>query len=159
MRKLFVASALLFSSLTFAGEDVIIENAFARAVPPGQPNSAAFMTLDNHGHHDASLVSASSSVAEVTELHTHTDVDGVMQMRQIDTIEIPAGQQTHLQPGGLHVMLIGLKQNLADGDQIDLTLTFADGSEKALEIPVRHAMPVHSDGHQHSHDHSHSHSH
>lgn len=142
MRKLFIASALVFSSLTFANESIQIEESFARAVPPGQPNSAAFMTLHNHGKTDLRVISASSNVSNVTELHTHTNVDGVMQMRQIDAIEIPAGGITELKPGGLHVMLIGLTQTLDEGDHVEVTLSFEDGSEKLLEVPVKHVMPM-----------------
>lgn len=149
MRKLICASALLFSTLSFACESVHIEEPFARAVPPGQPNSAAFMTLNNHGDQDARIISASSNVSEVTELHTHTEVDGVMQMRQIDAIDIPAGGTTELKPGGLHVMLIGLNQNLAEGDSVELTLSFEDGTEKQLDVPVKHVMPMMNQQHKH----------
>lgn len=147
MRKLFLASALVFSSLTLANDAVQIDEPFARAVPPGQPNSAAFMTLHNHGETDARIVSATSNVSNVTELHTHTNVDGVMQMRQINAIEIPAGGVTELKPGGLHVMLIGLTQNLAEGDRVEVTLSFEDGTEKLLEVPVKHVMPMMNHSH------------
>ncbi|WP_417581481.1 copper chaperone PCu(A)C [Nitrincola sp.] len=142
MRKLCFASALLFSSFSFATESVNIHEPYARAVPPGQPNSAAFMQLENTTETDLAVITAQSSVSEVAELHTHTDVDGVMQMRQVESIALPAGETTELKPGGLHIMLIGLKQPLADGDQIDLTLTFSDGSATELTLPVRHVMPM-----------------
>lgn len=146
MRKLCLASALLFSSFSFATESIKIHDPYARAVPPGQPNSAAFMQLENTSSIDLALTSALSSVSEVTELHTHTDVDGVMQMRQVESIALPAGETAELKPGGLHIMLIGLKQPLADGDQIDLTLSYSDGSATELTLPVRHVMPM---GHAH----------
>ena len=149
MRKLIMVTAIAFSSFVSACEDLHIHDAFARAVPPGQPNSAAFMTLHNHGTKDVRITSASSNVSEVTELHTHTEVDGVMQMRQIDAIEIPAGGMTELKPGGLHVMLIGLTQNLAEGDTVEVTLNFEDGSDRLLEVPVKHVMPMMQ--HQHKH--------
>lgn len=149
MRKLLLASALVFSSFSFANEAIIIEEPFARAVPPGQPNSAAFMTLKNESSDIVRIISATSNVSEVTELHTHTEVDGVMQMRQIDAIEIPADGMTQLKPGGLHVMLIGLTQNLAEGDTVEVTLNFEDGSDRLLEVPVKHVMPMMQ--HQHKH--------
>lgn len=146
MRKLVFAGALLFSAFSFASESITVHDPYARAVPPGQPNSAAFMQLENTTHADLTLVTAQSSVAEVTELHTHTDVDGVMQMRQVENIALPAGETAELKPGGLHIMLIGLKQPLADGDLVDLTLNFSDGSATELSLPVRHVMPM---GHAH----------
>lgn len=157
MRKLLLASALAFSSFVYACEDLHINDAFARAVPPGQANSAAFMTLNNHGKHDVRLVSAQSNVSEVTELHTHTEVDGVMQMRQIDEITVPAGGTTELKPGGLHIMLIGLTQPLAEGDQVELTLNFADGSEKQLQVPVQPVMPMMQHGNHQQQQHGHKH--
>lgn len=114
-----------------------VEGAYARAVPPGQPNSAAFMSITNHGDRDHALVSASSSVADVTELHTHTMEDGMMKMRQVEKIDLPAGATVVLQPGGLHVMLIGLKEGFAPDTQAELTLRFDNGEELAVEVPVK----------------------
>lgn len=149
MRRLLLASSLVFSSLAFANDAITVDEPFARAVPPGQPNSAAFMNLHNTSDADVRIISASSNVSNVTELHTHTDVDGVMQMRQIDAIEIPASGSTELKPGGLHVMLIGLNQNLAEGDSVELTLNFEDGTEKQLDVPVKHVMPMMKQQHKH----------
>src|SRR5690554_233347 len=139
----------LGTSVAFAA-DVSIEQPFARATPPGQPNSAAFMQLSNKGEATA-LVAAHSSVANVVELHTHIHDEGVMRMRKIEQIELPAGATTLLEPGGLHVMLIDLKQSLQDGSRIDLTLEYADGSEQQIEVPVQMAMPAGMQMQQHEH--------
>lgn len=139
----------LGTSVAFAA-DVSIEQPFARATPPGQPNSAAFMQLSNKGEATA-LVAAHSSVANVVELHTHIHDEGVMRMRKIEQIELPAGATTLLEPGGLHVMLIDLKQPLQDGSRIDLTLEYADGSMQQIEVPVRMAMPAGMQMQQHKH--------
>lgn len=139
----------LGTSVAFAA-DVSIEQPFARATPPGQPNSAAFMQLSNKGEATA-LVAAHSSVANVVELHTHIHDEGVMRMRKIEQIELPAGATTLLEPGGLHVMLIDLKQPLQDGSRIDLTLEYADGSMQQIEIPVQMAMPAGMQMQQHKH--------
>ena len=63
-----------------------------------------------------------------------------MRMRKIDKIELPAGGEVTLQPGGLHVMLLGLKQDLNEGERISVTLKFSDGSSKTIEAPVRMVM-------------------
>jgi hypothetical protein len=139
----------LGTSVAFAA-DVSIEQPFARATPPGQPNSAAFMQLSNKGEATA-LVAAHSSVANVVELHTHIHDEGVMRMRKIEQIELPAGATTLLEPGGLHVMLIDLKQPLQDGSRIDLTLEYADGSMQQIEVPVQMAMPAGMQMQQHKH--------
>lgn len=120
-----------------AAETVTVSDAYARAVPPGQPNSASFMTLTSKSDMDHALVEASSPAAGVVELHTHTMADGMMQMRRVEKIDIPAGGSTKLEPGGLHVMLIGLKQELKPEESISLTLVFEDGSKTEVTAPVR----------------------
>jgi len=114
-----------------------VSDPYARAVPPNTPASAVFLTLTNKSDVEQKLVSASSDVANVVELHTHVKKDGMMQMRKIDAISIPANGSTTLKPGGLHIMLIELKQALAVDSMIPVTLTFEDGSEQALNVPVR----------------------
>ncbi len=120
-----------------AMDDVTLNDPYVRAVPPGQPNSAAFMQIVNQGSSDHALVGGSSPASEVVELHTHTMEGGMMRMRQVEKIDLPAGQTVSLQPGGLHVMLIGLKQKLLPGEDVELTLTYEDGSEVTVKAPVR----------------------
>lgn len=120
-----------------AADGVSVADAYVRAVPPGQPNSASFMTVKNTGSADHALVGGSSPAAEVVELHTHTMEDGMMRMRQVEKIDLPAGESVSLKPGGLHVMLIGLKQKLMPGEDVSLTLQFEDGSEVTVDAPIR----------------------
>lgn len=123
-----------------AAERVEVIDAHARAMPPSASNSAAFMTLRNAGP-SAALVRADADVSETVELHTHTHEDGVMKMRPVSKIELPAGEDTVLKPGGLHVMLIGLKQPMTAGDTFDLTLSFADESTRTVTVEVRAIEP------------------
>lgn len=135
--------------VTALAEGIVIEDGYVRAVPPGQANSAAFMTLTNQSNEDRALLAAETDAAEVVELHTHRMEDGMMRMRQIDQIDLPAGEAVILEPGGLHVMLIGLAQPLTPGDSVELTLGFDDGSQESLTLPVKRiehgmgAMPHH----------------
>lgn len=124
-----------------AADVVSVENPFARAVPPGQPNSASFMTLVNTSDVDHSIKSASSPVAATVELHTHTNNNGVMEMRQVPQIDVPAKGRTELKPGGLHVMLIGLQQELKVGATAPITLTFEDGSTTTVDAPIQEITP------------------
>ncbi|MET0066702.1 MAG: copper chaperone PCu(A)C [Candidatus Thiodiazotropha sp.] len=126
-----------FALAATAGDGVLVDDPYVRAVPPGQPNSASFMSLRNTTDQDQQLVGASSRVAEVVELHTHTLEDGMMRMRQVEKIELPAGETVRLKPGGLHIMLIGLKQKLVPDEQVLLTLKFSDGSEREVSAPVK----------------------
>ncbi len=131
-----LASAGLASAGGVA-DQVMVSDAYTRAVPPGQPNSASFLTVINHSSQGAALVGASSSAAKVVELHNHTMNNGMMQMRRVDKIDLPAGGTVKLQPGGYHVMMIGLHKDLKPGDMVELKLVFADGSEKAVMAPVK----------------------
>lgn len=123
-----------------AADNVMVNNPYVRAVPAGQPNSAAFMTLMNHGDKAVAVVGGSSPAANVVELHTHVHEGGMMKMRRIDKIDVDAGGSTELKPGGLHVMLIGLQQELKEGINVSVTLKFDDGSSKTIEAPVKKVM-------------------
>ena len=142
-------AALCLSANLYAGSaaDLVkADGAFARAVPPGQPNSAAFVTLTNTDDGDHALVAAETNAAEVVELHTHTMEDGMMKMRRVDKIGLPAGETVKLQPGGLHIMLIGLEHQLEPGEELAITLIFEDDGRAALTAPVKkvqHTMNHH----------------
>lgn len=123
--------------------DLHIEEVYARAVPPGQPNSAAFLQIRNASDQDRALIDASSPVAEVVELHTHVQDQGVMRMRRVERIDVPAHSTTVLQPGGLHLMLIGLKQPLAVGDPLALRLVFDQDEVVEVQAVTRSIMPPH----------------
>ena len=125
-------------------------DARVRAMPPGSPTSGAFFVLHNTSAHDAVVVGGSSPAAEAVELHTHIEEDGQFKMRQVDRIDVPAGQQVTLAPGGLHVMLIGLTAPLAAGDTVSLSLDFEGGHTQAFELPVK---SISADGHGGGHGH------
>jgi copper(I)-binding protein len=125
-----------------AADSVEVEGAYVRAVPPGLPNSASFMSLHNHDSQAHALVAAESPAAKFVELHTHNLVDGMMQMRTVDEVALPAQSVTRLQPGGLHVMLIGLREKLVPGKSIPMTLTYEDGSSREISVPI-HRMRMH----------------
>lgn len=139
--QLGLATLLAGSALVARAADIGIDDPYARAVPPGQPNSAVFMTLTNHGKAERALVGAESRAAATVELHTHVVEQGMMAMRRIERIALPAGQPVELQPGGLHVMLIGLRQPLEPGAEVALTLVYDDGSTASVLAPVRQIAP------------------
>ncbi len=120
----------------------VVQDAYARAVPPGMSNSAVFMRIHNPSEEAITLVGATSPVAEVVELHTHEQDAGVMKMRRVERIEIPPQDEAVLEPGGLHLMLINLRQPLAAGDPVALELEFADGRTVTLTAETRAVMPA-----------------
>ncbi|WP_373020310.1 copper chaperone PCu(A)C [Thiomicrorhabdus sp.] len=149
-----MASFSSFSVFADQAEQIEISNAYAREVPPGAPASASFMTLTNNSDQDIKLVEAQSGAAEVVELHTHSNDNGVMRMRKIENINIPAHGQAVLQPGGLHIMLIEPVEPLQQGQTVKLKLKFEDGSQKAVSMPVKSlktmSMPMnHNHGDMH----------
>lgn len=137
---LLIALALfgLPGCLLAAGADVIIaKEPYVRAVPPGMANTAAFMRLENGDKSDHVLVGAESPVAKVVELHTHIHEGGMMMMRKVDKIALPAGKGVDLQPGGLHIMLLGLVKELQPGETVEVTLVYEDGSKSKVSATVR----------------------
>ena len=133
-------TAALIASAALYAQSVSVDDAYVREVPPNMPNSAAFMSLMNGSDQAVDLVSATSDAAQTVELHEHANVNGMMQMRQIPKIEIPAHGSALLKPGGLHVMLIGLTRKLKEGENVSLTLNFSNGESVTLEAPVKKVM-------------------
>lgn len=115
---------------------ITIEQAYARATLAGQVNGAAYFTLKNHGADDR-LLAASSAASTRVELHQMSLSGGVMRMREIDAIELPAGKTVELKPGGLHIMLMGLKAPIKAGADVQLILKFEKAGEMTVQVPVR----------------------
>lgn len=104
-----------------AAQSVKVSNAWVRAPAPGQQTAAAYLELTSA--ENAALVAAGSPIAQRTELHSMTMDGGVMRMRPVARVELPAGQAVKLAPNGIHVMLVDLKQPLKAGDKVPLTLS------------------------------------
>ena len=120
-----------------AADEVVVLDPWAREVPPVMSSSAGFLSLKNTGSVEHKLVAASSDAAGVAELHTHINNNGVMQMRPVENIPVAPGETTELKPGGLHIMLMMLTKPLVAGQQLNITLTFEDGSSKQVQAEVR----------------------
>ncbi|MFC3123796.1 copper chaperone PCu(A)C [Pseudoroseomonas globiformis] len=126
-----------------------IEQPWARAAVRGG-TGGVFMTIRNKGGSADRLVGISSPLPRVAEIHS-TQRDGdVMRMRPVEAIEIPAGGSVTLQPGGLHLMLVGLKEPMPAGGSVQVTLTFERAGAITLEVPVGAAG---AGGHGHGHSH------
>lgn len=138
MKKfLFAFLALLLASCqTATTKSVSISAVWARPGLAGG-NSAVYFTIEVHGYDDV-LLSASGDVAEAVELHQTNMDDGQMHMQHMEHgIPLPNGQIVQLEPGGLHIMLIGLKQDLKVGDTFDLTLDFEKGEDLTITVTVQ----------------------
>ena len=126
----------MLSPAVLAG-DISVIDPYVRLVPQGVPTTAAFMTLKNTGTADRKLMRVDSSAAKDVELHNHINDNGVMKMRPVREIEIKARGLTELKPGSYHVMMFDLRQTLREGEKVQLTLSFDDGSSEKVEALVR----------------------
>ena len=140
---LFVALITCLSGFPALASTLEVHAPVVRMVPPGQMVSAAFLNLHNNGLRPRSLIAAHSDVADAVELHNHIMEDGMMKMRRVDAIVIPGHGEVVLQPGGSHIMLIGLTRSLEMGERVAIELEFADGERLSFEAPVQMAPGGH----------------
>jgi periplasmic copper chaperone A len=122
----------------FAGsDDVVVENAWARASIGTSRPGAAYLEIRNSGDEAIALIGLKTEIAMMSEVHrTSTDVNGVSSMAPAGEIEISPGETVQLKPGGLHGMLMKLKRPMKKGDSFVLILVFADGGELPVQVPV-----------------------
>jgi len=135
---LVLAGILMLSACSGAEEENIIEahEYWARAAAK-DGNSAVYMILHNHTDVDDELIGASTDVATAVEMHeSQLDANGIAQMTQLVSIPFAVDEELELKPGGLHIMLIGLKQDLNIADEFTLTLYFKNYGDVVLTIPV-----------------------
>lgn len=128
---------------------LVIEAPFARATPPGANVGAAYLKIRNTSLAPEKLLSATISVADRVEIHDMSEKDGVMTMRQLEGgLEIPPSGVVELKPGGMHMMLMGLKGPLTAGDTITAKLKFQNAGEAEVKFDV---LPIGADKPKHSH--------
>lgn len=131
---------MMLSACAPAATDIEASEVWARTGMAGG-NSAVYMMLVNGTSADDELLSASSEVAEAVELHeSKMGANGEMQMIPQASVPLAAGAKVEFKPGGLHVMLIGLKQDLKAGDEIEVTLHFKNHADITLKVIVKEAM-------------------
>lgn len=124
---------------------------WARATPPVAPTGAGFMMLTNSGSEEDTLLGAKADVSERVELHTHTHEDGVMKMRRVENVPVPANDTVRLEPGRLHVMFIGLHAPFTVGQSFPVTLQFAKAGEITVEMAVQEGPMGVGMGQMHGH--------
>jgi copper(I)-binding protein len=143
-------AALAWAVAGSALAQVNVSSAWARSTVPGQGGTGAFMTLVSRD--GGKLIGAASPVAGVVELHEMAMENNVMKMRAIPSLDLPAGREVQLKPGGYHVMLLDLKRPLKVGEkvQIELRLETRDGKRvtQPVEVEVRSTAPG-QDSHKH----------
>ncbi|MEL7092803.1 MAG: copper chaperone PCu(A)C [Pseudomonadota bacterium] len=149
-----LGAALALSFAAPAQAELEVHDQYARSSNP--VTGAAFLVLHNHGDTDDRLISVTSDVAARTELHTHREADGVMQMIHVEEgFDLPAGGEIIMERGGNHVMFMGVTDPFEQGESVTITFQFEVAPDLVVEIPVdneRADMAAH--GHDdHDHDH------
>lgn len=140
MAAVTVAGTGIAQAAEYKVGTIMVSEPWARAsASPMAKAGAAYATLVNAGQQMDRLLAAESPVAGKVELHTVLMEGGVMKMRQVNAIEIHPGEPTVLQPGGLHVMLMGLHAPLKEGEVLTVTLTFEKAGKITVEAPIRAA--------------------
>jgi hypothetical protein len=132
-RFLFGFLAMLFAAQIYASEITVID-AWARETAPGQENGSVGLVITSQKA--ARLISAETTAAASSEIHTMTMDNGVMKMRQLENLPLPAKQAVTLGPGSDHLMLFGLKQPLKAGDKVPLTLTVEFANKRIEKIKI-----------------------
>ena len=139
MRQRLLALLIVLTmipALALAEIPLTVEDPWTPEAPPGRM-MAGFMLLHNAGETDVALVDATSPGFDHVEIHTMVMDDGVMRMRRLDELVIPAGETVELRPGGLHLMLIEPLQSFSQGDQIEIELIDDQGRRLSLQSEVR----------------------
>lgn len=114
-----------------------IGHPWSRAMPPGARTGVGYLTVANHGAQADRLVSAASPAADKVEVHDMSITDGVMTMRRMEGgLDIPAGGEAKLAPGGLHMMLVGVKQPFREGEMVPVHLTFEKAGTVEVQLEV-----------------------
>jgi copper(I)-binding protein len=138
-----VRAALLALPLLLAAcggaSDLTVEDPWVRSAPNGM--GAAYMTITSPENDRLVAAAVDPSVAGTVEVHEVTMVDGAMRMQEVAGVPLPAGEAVALEPGGYHVMLMGMPAMLAPGTEVDVTLTFASGAEVTVTAVVREDTP------------------
>ena len=138
----FASTLSALSNAPWAGARVyesgplIVSHPWARASAPTARNGAAYLKIEAGSGAKDRLVGARSPVAETVEVHETTVTDGIARMRRVPGVGIASDQPVDLAPGGMHIMLMGLKSPLKEGDSFPLVLTFEKAGDLTVEVVV-----------------------
>jgi copper(I)-binding protein len=132
------------SAAEYMAGDLRIIDPWARATPGAARNGVAYVTIENQGAVADRLTAVASPVATRAEVHDQVTENGVAKMRAAGPVELPPGGRAAIEPGGLHIMLMGLKQPLVEGEEVPLTLVFEKTGRVDLPLKVEAAGAMHS---------------
>ena len=116
---------------------VVIDQAWARATPPGAKAGAIYLTLRNTGTESDRLVGVDGDIGDHLAVHSHIMADGMAQMRPVDGVDVPAHGQVEFKPGGYHIMVMGLHNPLVAGQHAKVTLILQKAGRLPLDAIIR----------------------
>ncbi len=137
---LILLPMLFIGCLGSKGPEIVVTESWARPSPKMASSGAVYMTIENKGNEDDVLIGVDGDVSKAVEIHEMViDDNNVMHMKPVEgqRLVIPAKSKVELKPGGYHIMLIGLKNQLKEGDVVDLTLRFEKSGEIKVQAPVK----------------------
>jgi copper(I)-binding protein len=130
-----LAVAMAVGASALAHAEVTASNAWVRGMVPAQTSTGAFMTLTSTV--DAKLLSVSTPVARMVEIHETKMMNGANHMHEVESVELPAGKPVSLSPGGHHVMLMGMVKAVKPGDMVPLVLAIEEKGGKRVSVEVK----------------------
>lgn len=130
--KKIILSVLIFSKILSAKDIEIIEP-YVKETPPNAKNSAIFLKIKNNTNENLKLLKAETNLTDIVELHTNIKEDDKIMMIPIPNIEIKSNSQTELKPGGMHIMLFDLKQNITKDTNAWLILYFDNNQSITID--------------------------
>lgn len=137
MTKPAILVLFIFTSLSQAADNLLVTDAWIKNLSSVVPVRAGYMSLSNKGNRDLIIISVESENFSSIETHTSVEKNGMINMRQIDTLSIRAGETLHLKPGGVHLMMMKPLTDLSPGDQVAVTLIFNDESKQTVLMEIR----------------------
>lgn len=156
LKQTLLAATLSLASTVAMAQAVKVEQPWARPTVQGQTGGGGFLRIVGGAAADK-LLGASAEVAGRVEVHTMEMEGDVMRMREIGSLEVPAGKTVELKPGGLHLMFMDLKTPLANGSSFPLTLRFEKAGEVKVDVQVQSRPPAGSSAGKDHGKHGHKH--
>lgn len=130
-------------------QPIELHQPWVRSTAMADSNTGGYVEIVNNSSESVQLVQANAPGVRRVELHTHIMDGGVARMRQVESIEIPPGSRVSLAPGGLHIMLMGVSDQLVEGSELPLELTFSNGQMLQILAKVMTNPPTNQGNHHH----------
>jgi hypothetical protein len=131
-----LATSVQVNAQTSSSSSIVVERPWARATPGGAKTGATYLTLINNGASAEQLLMATTPVADKVQFHSTTEENGMSRMREMQVVDVAPHARATFDPGGMHIMLVGLKQPLKEGQTFPLTLNFAKAGKIEVTVPV-----------------------